>query len=335
MKKLLFLLVIFATGCEDQSTKNVSNQLTFISNEGNFGSSNGSVSVFRSGKLIQEVKDIGDVVQSILVHNEKLFVLVNNSHMIKVYQINNDGLELPGISISTEGSSPREMVVENNKLYFTNYNSQDVKVLNLSTYYIENSIPLNGLPESIVSDGVNLWVAINMNADYSSASSVAKIDIESGKIIKTFEVGKGPQQLLIDGNDLWVSRTHYSADFTETFYGTSKIDMTSEAVAILDYGKGAVCGGDVFKFDNRAFRTYNGGAAPLNADLSLQQLSKIGSYNSNHLYSASGYEERLFLGVTSDYTSPDTVFVHNNLGELEEILIVGASPGDYAIYKIK
>ena len=84
MKKLLFCLVVFATGCEDQSAKNKSNQLTFISNEGNFGSSNGSVSVFRSGKLIQEVKDIGDVVQSILVHNEKLFVLVNNSHMIKV-----------------------------------------------------------------------------------------------------------------------------------------------------------------------------------------------------------------------------------------------------------
>ena len=107
MKKLLFCLVVFATGCEDQRAKNESNQLTFISNEGNFGSSNGSVSVFRSGKLIQEVKDIGDVVQSILVHNEKLFVLVNNSHMIKVYQINDDGLELPGISISTEGSSPR------------------------------------------------------------------------------------------------------------------------------------------------------------------------------------------------------------------------------------
>ena len=335
MKKLFFVLAIILAGCEDNNTKNESSELTFISTEGNFGSSNGSVSVFRNGKLIQEVKDIGDVVQSILVHNNKLFVLVNNSHLIKAYQISDDGLELPGISISTEGSSPREMVVVNNKLYFTNYYTQDVKVLNLSTYYIEDSFPLDGLPESIVSDGTNLWVAINMNADYSSASSVVKINIESGKVTKTYEVGKGPQQLLIDGDNLWVSRTHYSADFSETYYGTSKINMLSEAIAILDYGKGAVCGGDVFKFDNRAFRTYNGGAAPLNADLSLQSLSKIGSYNSNHLYSANGFEEKLFLGVTSDYTAPDTVFVHNNVGELQEELVVGASPGDYAIYKIK
>ena len=209
MKKLFLVLSVILAGCEDSNTKNESSDLTFVSTEGNFGSSNGSISVFRSGKLIQEIKDIGDVVQSILVHNEKLFVLVNNSHLIKVYQISDDGLELPGISVSTEGSSPREMVVENNKLYFTNYNTQDVKVLNLSTYYIEDSISLDGLPESIVSDGASLWVAINMNADYSSASSIVKINIESGKVTKTYEVGKGPQQLLVDGNNLWVSRAPY------------------------------------------------------------------------------------------------------------------------------
>ena len=107
---------------------------------------------------------------------------MNNSHLLKIYQISDDGLELPGISLSTEGLGPREMVVENKKLYFTNYYSQDVKVLNLSTYYIEDSISLDGLPESIVSDGANLWVAINMNSDYSSASSVVKINIESGKV---------------------------------------------------------------------------------------------------------------------------------------------------------
>jgi hypothetical protein len=73
----------------------------------------------------------------------------------------------------------------------------------------------------------------------------------------------------------------------------------------------------------------------LNADLSLQTLSKIGSYDTNHLYSASGSEEKLFLGITSDYTAPDTVFVHNNIGEFQEELVVGASPGDYAIYKRK
>ena len=35
------------------------------------------------GKL-QEISDIGDGVQSMLIHNDKLFVIVNNSHLIKI-----------------------------------------------------------------------------------------------------------------------------------------------------------------------------------------------------------------------------------------------------------
>ena len=61
------------TACEDIK-KQMIQKIYIYFTEGNFGSSNGSVSVFQNGKLIQEVKDIGDVVQSILVHNEKLFL---------------------------------------------------------------------------------------------------------------------------------------------------------------------------------------------------------------------------------------------------------------------
>ena len=36
--------------------------------------------------------------------------------------------------ISTDNSSPRELVVVDNKVYFTNWNTKDVKVLNLFNY---------------------------------------------------------------------------------------------------------------------------------------------------------------------------------------------------------
>ena len=227
------------------------------------------------------------------------------------------------------------MVVQDNQLYFTNHNTQDIKILNLTTYFIEDAIKVDGLPESIVSDGKNLWVAINMNEDWSSATSVQKINIASKTIIKTFEVGKGPQQLLVDEDFLWVSRTYYNDNFTKTFFGTSQINMITDEVKILEYGKGSVCGGDLFKTDGLVYRTYNGGVAPLNAELKIEPLGKIGSYNSNNLYSANGTEEKIFLGITSDYQKPDTVFVHNNFGELEYEYIVGASPGDYAVWTIK
>ena len=337
MYKIIFMLItiLMIVGCEDKSYEETNQSLTFISNEGNFGSSNGSISVFQGKSKIQEINNIGDVVQSILIHNDKLITIVNNSHLIKIYQITKQGLRLPGIEVSTQNSGPREMVVQDNKLYFTNHNTQDIKILNLTTYFIEDAIKVDGLPESIVSDGQNLWVAINMNEDWSSASSVQKINIASKTIIKTFEVGKGPQQLLIDENFLWVSRTYYNDDFTKTFFGTSQINIINGEVKILEYGKGSVCGGDLFKTDGLVYRTYNGGVAPLNAALMIEPRGKIGSYNSNNLYSANGIEEKIFLGITSDYQEPDTVFVHNNFGELEHEYIVGASPGDYAVWTIK
>ena len=180
MKRIyLICLFVFSIGCEDNIERNDTNELLIVASEGNFGSSNGSLSVFKGKNKIQTIDDIGDVVQSITTYNNKLFVVVNNSHLIKVFSITESGLKLPGIDINTNNSIPRELIVHNNKAYFTNYNSQDVKVLDLETYYIEKSIKVNGLPESIVSDGKHLWVAINMNPDYSSANSVIKINPEN------------------------------------------------------------------------------------------------------------------------------------------------------------
>ena len=210
MKKCILISLIIM-GCEDVKHESIDeNQLVFVASEGNYGSSNGSISVFRGGEKIQKLENIGDVLQSIVVHNDKLIVALNNSHFLKIYEITIDGLLLPGIEISTNNSSPREMVVLNNKLYFTNWNTNDVKVLNLITYAIESAISLNGLPEDIETDETYLYVSIPMLAlyDTNNGTHVVKIDAISEQIIETFEVGRGPMQLLIDNNQLWISRTY-------------------------------------------------------------------------------------------------------------------------------
>ena len=132
MKHLYLLsLFIYFLACEDNIEQNEINEILIVASEGNFGSSNGSLSIFKGKEKIQTINDIGDVVQSITTHNNKLFVVVNNSHLIKVFTITESGLKLPGIDINTNNSSPRELLVHNNKAYFTNHNSQDVKVLDL------------------------------------------------------------------------------------------------------------------------------------------------------------------------------------------------------------
>ena len=123
-----------------------------------------------------------------------------------------------------------------------------------------------------MSDGKHLWVAINMNSDYSSASSVVKINPENNQVINTYEVGKGPQQLLIEKNNLWVSRTFYSEDFTQTYFGTSLINMITNEIKIMNYGTGTVCGGDLMNFDGIVHRTFDGGVAPLNTRFKCRKI---------------------------------------------------------------
>ena len=182
MNKLVMTLItalLLISGCSDNPIIENTEQTThwiFVANEGNFGAGNGSISMINNNDEVYHVEEVGDVVQSLEVYKDKLIVVVNNSHMIKIYDITEDGLRLPGIEISTNNSSPRELVVVEDKVYFTNWNTKDVKVLNLFNYNIESSIPVDGLPESIVSDGSYLWVGIMMNEDYSSANSVVKID---------------------------------------------------------------------------------------------------------------------------------------------------------------
>ena len=337
----IFISVLFIfIGCDNSINKSTDEQtshLLFIASEGNFGQGNGSVSVFKNKQKIQSIDNIGDVVQSILVHDDMLFVIINGNSEIKRYTISESGLVLPGITISTQNSSPREMIVFNDKLYFTNWITKDIKVLNLYTYAIENQIALDGLPEDIISDGSFLYVCIsNLKIyDQGNGSSVIKINPESNQVIETYEVGKGPQHIAIEGNNLWVSRTYYSEDWYQTYFGTTHIDLLTNEIVKKEYGPGIVCGGNVMFLNNQVYRTYDGGIAPIDeSNLNIRSSSRIGDYGASNLYSAGSLDNHVYFGITSDYQSPDTVYIHNDIGEFEILYEVGASPGDYAIWEI-
>ena len=82
--------------------------------------------------------------------------------------------------------------------------------------------------------------------------------------------------------------------------------------------------------NDQVYRTTGGGVAPLEMDLSLNQSARIGSYTS--LYSAGAHQNFVFMGI-SDYATPDTVLVHNEMGDLVHTFSVGVLPGDYAIWE--
>ena len=335
MKYFIPIFLFLIASCEDKQDNLVledssTGDLIFVACEGNFGNGDGSIEVFKDDEKIQTVENIGDVVQSILLHDNNLFVAVNNSHKIKKFTITNAGLSLPGIEVDTYNSGPREMCIADNKLYFTNWNTKDIKILDLYNYTIETLVTLQNVPEDILTDGDYLWVTTpNLELyDNNQGSTVLKFNVIDGSLEETFQVGFGPEKLYLDENLLYVSRTMYDENWKSS-YGSSTIDISTGEVTIVTYGAGAACRSDIFKLNNNIYRATTNGAVPLDAQLNLNMTAKIGSYNS--IYSGESTNNQLFLG-SSDYTAPDTVFFYDDIGELKRTLEVNVLPGDFAIY---
>jgi len=322
MKKVIFVLLalLLTTACENNPT--ISEEKTaswiFIANEGNYGASNGSISMIDDLGNIYEVENVGDIVQSLEVYENKLIVLVNNSHKIKIYDITVDGLNLPGIEIDTDNSSPREMVIVDDKIYFTNWNSQDVKVFNLFNYAIESSIPVGSMPEGITTDGTTLWVA------NSGEGTVSEIDIASLSETK-HNVGDGPQSLILHEGALHISRTFYD-DTWNAFYGSSKIN---DEIIINNYGAGAVCGGSVMSYNNSVYRSFEGGIAPLDENLNINESARIGNYNQSEVYHIDIIDDNIWFAITN-YTTLNEVRVVDYTGNEIRTYSVGINPGDFA-----
>ena len=335
-KIIIISLALFIwTACDNSnsisSDSEPNSSWIFVANEGNYGASNGSVTMIDDKGQITTIDNIGDVVQSVEVYKNKLFVIVNNSHKIMIYNIMENGVDLPGIEISTEESSPREMVIVNNKIYFSNWNSKDVKVLNLTTYAIDSSIPIEGLPEDIITDGINLWVSVphlELN-DPSDGTKVVKINLESEQIVDTYEVGRGPQSLTLLNDDIYVSRTYYSSDWTETTFGVSKI---GEVIIEALYGLGAPCGGSIMTYDNKVYRSYEGGIAPIDENLAIQSLERIGSFDQSQVYHVEIINDYIYFTLT-DYSAINMLKQVDSNGTVISSYDVGINPGDLAYWK--
>ena len=325
MKKifLIILSLFLLISCQNQAVEPKENtSWVFVANEVNYGASNGSISMIDDYGNVFETVILGDIVQSLTVYNNKLIVLINNSNKIKIYDITSNGLSMPGIEIDTDNSSPREMVVLDGMVYFSNWITSDVKRFNLTTYSIDASISVGAMPEGIIADGTKLWIA------NSGENTVSEIDINT--LFETkHNVGSGPQHLTKYGEDIYVSRTYYSDDWTTAYHGSSKINSE---ILINNYGAGSACGGSILTYDNAVYRSFNGGLARMNSDNLNLDANIIGSYNQSQIYHVEEINGNIWFAIT-DYNELNEVHVidfnGNNINSYE----VGKNPGDFAFWE--
>jgi len=306
---------------------------TYTLCEGNFQTPNASLwSINSAGNLDGPIhwdensNPLGDTGQSLTIHDNKLFIVMNNSHTIEV--MNLAGGAQYSTTINLPSASPRYMFAEGDKGYVTSWALNAILILNLNTMEAVDTIEVNGMPEHIIDYQDYLYVSVPSKSDWTTNDKVLKINKADYSIDSTFTVEPGPKMMALGDSSLYITSSSYDGDWNG-YAGITSINLFNDEVLRYNAGQTSSYGTDIFKYQNKIYHLFDGGVVPLNNDLTPNTTAKIGNFSS--LRSASAYGEHLYFGI-SDYVAPDTVMVINGSGELMNDYIVGALPGSFAFY---
>ncbi len=222
MKKPLsnqfFILATLVTGlcftsCEDDgddppdSIAPLPSTGVYIVNEGAFNQGNSSISFlnFEDSTLTNNIYEsvngvpLGDLAQSMTIHQGKGYILVNNSQKIEVVNI----ADFTSVQTITGLSGPRHMMPSGTKAYVCDWFSNEVAVLDLTSGSIIKHIPTGNGPEQSAISGTKLFVA-NVGG-FGMDSTVTVIDMFGDTVLTTLQVGINPNSIVSDKyGKIWV-----------------------------------------------------------------------------------------------------------------------------------
>jgi YVTN family beta-propeller protein len=207
MNRLLlaaFGLLLVFTACDDNSTDPPVTPQTprglYILNEGNFQRGNATLSFYIPDSLVvyndlfqaENGRPLGDVGNSITLHDGLAYLVINNSHKIEV--INASTYKSVRTITSPAGASPRQIAfAENGYGFISNLFDNSVSVYNPSTGTLEGRIVVGANPDGIDAAGNVLVVA---NSGFGSGNTVSLIDADTRQVVKNISVGDYPSSVL-------------------------------------------------------------------------------------------------------------------------------------------
>ena len=177
----------------------------FIINEGQFTAGNGSLSFYSydSMKIYNGVfestngRPLGDVPNSIFIHSDNAYLIVNNSGKIEV--IDNSTFESK--TIISGLISPRNMAaVDDNKAYLTSMYSDSLVIIDLQNNSKLGYINLHNSSEAIAVSGNFAYVSSWINGN-----KILIINTLNDQVVDSVVVGPEPESMAIDKyGRLWV-----------------------------------------------------------------------------------------------------------------------------------
>jgi len=210
------LLCVAFTGCMkwdygDYEELSAHGHGLFITNEGNFQYGNATLSYY--DPAIREVQNeaffrangmkLGDVAQSMAMYGRRVWIVVNNSHV--VFAINPDNFKETGRIENM--ASPRHIhFVNDTKAYVTQLWDNRIFIVNPQRYEITGYITVPDMPAESGSTEqmVQLGDYVYCNC-WSYQNSIIKIDTRTDRVVDRLETGIQPRSIALDKyGKLWV-----------------------------------------------------------------------------------------------------------------------------------
>ena len=312
----------------------------FVTNEGNFGTGNGSISyVSENGNVENNIFSqinsfqLGDVVQSMNIIDEKAYIVVNNSSKIEVASIDS----MNSIATIQGLISPRYIEkVADNKAYVTDWGINGIQVIDLTSNTIISTIATGTGPEELVV--TNGYAYVCNVGGWGLDNTVSIIDINSDMVVSTLEIGDKPNSAVVDANgDVWVltgGYTEYDANWnvvSETSGVLAKINSYNNSVEVSydfevgDHPEDLTINntGDKLFFSNGS---WSKSVFAFNINDTQLPSSSLISKSFYNIASNNGY---IYGSDALDYVQNGLSYQYNTNGDLLDSIQVGIIPGGY------
>ena len=342
---IILLSILVLASCQNDSIRpNVPIGLYengyFVTNEGNFGTGNGSLSFIDdrgsvSNNIFAQTNSfsLGDVVQSMEIINEKAYIVVNNSSKVEVANI--DSMDY--ITTIVGLSSPRYILqVSENKAYVSDWGIGGLQVIDLNTNSIISTISTGQGPEKMLIQDNKVFVC-NVGG-FGLDNTISVIDVNSDMLITNIIVGDKPNSIVEDASGgIWIlagGNTEYDANWNviaETPGELTKINNQTNSVEesivfeVGDHPKDLIIDemGNKLYFSNGSWSKavyefdINNNSVSNNPIISKSFYSL--AFNDNHIYGTD----------VKDYVQNGWSYKYNTSGLIVDSLEVGIIPGGY------
>lgn len=338
MKKLiaLALSVAFFVSCSTSDDpfvapefkNNYSNGIIVL-NEGAFGTPNASIDFIKNdlsdvqrGIYTHDNGNLGDVAQSLGFHEDKAFVVLNNSNKIEVVnRYTFDHLA----TITAELSQPRYIAFAAGKAYVTNYASKKVSVYNAENFEFVKSIPLNSDLDFIVSENNKIYV---QKAAFGTGNEIAVIDTKTDEVIKTLKFQDALQGL--------VSNTGFVYALSSINTRTNFYKISAETDAIhTEFTSTKVAAGRNLRVDQNtlyftaANKVYSWKTTATTVDYNALFEMKGDATAFNFLYGFNVIGGKVYTADALDFGPKSAVTVYNLNGEIAKTFESGISTNGF------